>query len=1069
MKFSTSINIERDSDKVLNYVVTANAKQSIGKIVDAFNTGIHSFCLIGSYGTGKSSFLLALQNCLSNKVTGENVLIKNIGQFNGYEKFNFVNIVGDYTPLIDLISSHLPKKSLGGDKNVFAALDTLYKNSMKEGKFLVIVIDEFGKVLEHAAKNNPEKEMYFLQKFCEYVNDTNKNILLLTTLHQGFNAYAKGLKEEQKQEWNKVKGRISDIVFKEPIEQLLNLTAIRISEKRKVQDSEAARKMYKLAVESKFVGEDLKPEVCESLYPMDIFAAYVLTLANQRYGQNERTLFTFLEATGEDSISQFVSGPRSLYNLAKVHDYIVYNFHSYLNEANADSANWSAIKIALERTEGLNLPLEEIEPAIKIVKTIGLLNIFASSAAVIDNKFIGWYAQQTMNIENALPILKKLEMAKIIRYAKYKSKYILFEGTDVDIEMGLYNAAIECKRSDDFIDKLRQSFDFKVSVANAHYYKTGTPRYFEYLITSAPIDKVAKGDYDGNINLVFPRKDDFESTKDSCMALTNLPIAYCLFKNANEIIDQIFEIDKLIWVKNFYIGDDNDKVAHKEIDNLISYEKSVLNRVVLDSLYSNNVEWIFNGSVLDNITGSSALTKLLSTISDTIYYGTPVFKNELINKPKPSSTMSVARQNYLLSLLEHKDVENIGFPSDKFPPEKSIYLTMVKNTGIHSEENGAFSLAAPKDESFAILWDICMDFLKSAQSKQRKVGDLAKQLASAPLGLKRGFIDCWLPTFLIIKKDDFALYSDGTYIPFINREVLELIQRNPNSFTLKAFNVEGVKQVFFDKYREAINLKQSDLTGTSFIETIRPFLTFYKRLNAYARTTKDISTNAKKFRDVIAKATDPEETFFEVLPEALGFKEVILQQNPEAIESFVEVIQNSIRDLRSCYDEFVKAIEKKILSTLKINEDDYTVYKPIIENRYKAVKTELMPIDMKNFHARLTGKYADRKTWIEAVCYSILSKALENIKDGEKDFLFMSIQDRFFQLDDYVEMHKLGDEEVIRLHITQNKEKALVKQVLIPKESMSEVERLEQQIEQLLSGDDSINMAALMKLIKKKM
>ena len=43
---------------------------------------------------------------------------------------------------------------------------------------------------------------------------------------------------------------------------------------------------------------------------------------------------------------------------------------------------------------------------------------------------------------------------------------------------------------------------------------------------------------------------------------------------------------------------------------------------------------------------------------------------------------------------------------------------------------------------------------------------MAKQLASAPLGLKRGFIDCWLPTFLIIKKDDFALYSDGTYIPF---------------------------------------------------------------------------------------------------------------------------------------------------------------------------------------------------------------------------------------------------------------------------------------------------------------
>ncbi len=499
------------------------------------------------------------------------------------------------------------------------------------------------------------------------------------------------------------------------------------------------------------------------------------------------------------------------------------------------------------------------------------------------------------------------------------------------------------------------------------------------------------------------------------------------------------------------------------------FEKSVLNRTVLDSLYSSNVEWIFNGEILYSINGSKALTKLLSTISDTIYYGTPVFKNELVNKPKPSATMSVARQNYLLSLLEHKDDENAGFDNDRFPPEKSIYLTLVKNTGIHRYENGILTLTAPEERSFDILWSICMDFLKSAQAKQRKLGDLSKLLYSAPLGLKRGFVDCWLPTFLIIKKDDFALYCDGIFVPMINREVLELIQRTPNNFTIKAFNVEGVKQVFFDKYREAINLKQSNLTGSSFIETIRPFLTFYKRLNTYARTTKDISSNAKRFRDVIAKAIDPEETFFEVLPEALGFKEVLLKQNPEAIESFVDVIQSSIRDLRSCYDEFIKSIEKKILSATKIKEEEYAVYKEFIEKRYKNVRTELMPLDMKNFYSRLIGKYSDRKSWIEAVCYSILGKPLENIKDSEKDFLFMSIQDRLFQLDDYVEMHKIDDEGVMRFHITQNKEKPFVKQVVIPKESYAEVETLEKQIEKLLTGDESINLAALMNIIKKKM
>lgn len=61
MSFTTSINIERDFGKIPHYIVTANARQTIGKIINHFASGIHSFCLIGSYGTGKSSFILALE------------------------------------------------------------------------------------------------------------------------------------------------------------------------------------------------------------------------------------------------------------------------------------------------------------------------------------------------------------------------------------------------------------------------------------------------------------------------------------------------------------------------------------------------------------------------------------------------------------------------------------------------------------------------------------------------------------------------------------------------------------------------------------------------------------------------------------------------------------------------------------------------------------------------------------------------------------------------------------------------------------------------------------------------
>ena len=67
--FSPSVNIVRDNTKVINYITTPNAKQIFNQLVNDFKTGIHVFNLIGSYGTGKSSFLWALRQSLQTTTT----------------------------------------------------------------------------------------------------------------------------------------------------------------------------------------------------------------------------------------------------------------------------------------------------------------------------------------------------------------------------------------------------------------------------------------------------------------------------------------------------------------------------------------------------------------------------------------------------------------------------------------------------------------------------------------------------------------------------------------------------------------------------------------------------------------------------------------------------------------------------------------------------------------------------------------------------------------------------------------------------------------------------------------
>lgn len=164
------------------------------------------------------------------------------------------------------------------------------------------------------------------------------------------------------------------------------------------------------------------------------------------------------------------------YNLANVYDYIIYNFYSYLSEVNADSANWRAIRVALERIEGL-LDVDKIETASNTVKTIGLCNLFGNSAT-FDERALSQYLQLALNIKQPEKLISELVAHKVIRFAKYKSQYIIFEGTDVNIEDELYKAAGIVPRPIDFIDDLSSFFESKIVQANASFYKTGTPRFF---------------------------------------------------------------------------------------------------------------------------------------------------------------------------------------------------------------------------------------------------------------------------------------------------------------------------------------------------------------------------------------------------------------------------------------------------------------------------------------------------------------------------------------------------------------------------------------------------------------
>ena len=586
--FNLSANIENGFAEGTRYIVTPNARKAIHNIVNDFHSGIHSFTIIGTYGTGKSCFLLALESDLQKK-RSEKYLIDSRNLSVTTDSFEFLNILGDYAELSILLSRKLNIE--GSSSSIFDDLKSYYNRCRQKGKFLVIVVDEFGKILEHAAKNNPEKELYFMQKLAEFVNVPSRNILLLTTLHQNFSSYARGLTEEQYNEWTKVKGRFKEITFVEPVEQLLQLASEQLQEDRGSIAPPMTKNIFLLAKNTRFVTDDFSEDVARKLYPLDTFSAYAITTAIQRYGQNERSLFTFLSSKGENSISEFEDCEFLTYNLENVYDYILYNFYSYLKDANADSMSWSSIQVAIERVEGQDWESkEQMLSAVKIVKALGLLNLFGKAGFRLTENDMAEYAMLAMHIQSADRILKQLKSKKIIRYAAYKERLMLFEGTDIDLEAEIRDAGMIVPRPVAFVDELRMFFNKRISPVKAHYYHKGTPRFFDYRIEEEPLDITPSGDTDGYIELIFSTSKNALNVIKDRSENSNNALIFAYFNNTEDIVEHLYNINKYRYLLERVINKE-DRVAVQEIQNLKEYEETLLNKTISDNLfgYGNHV------------------------------------------------------------------------------------------------------------------------------------------------------------------------------------------------------------------------------------------------------------------------------------------------------------------------------------------------------------------------------------------------------------------------------------------------------------------------------------------------
>ena len=1062
-KYSPSVNIIRDEQYDLGYTVTPNAKKIVAQINDLFIKGFRSLNIIGSYGTGKSSFLWALEKSL----LGKSQFFKLSNLKSG--RIEIINVVGQYDSLKSILASKLDITQ-GSDvsENILIELSTRLS---AEDSLTLLVIDEFGKLLEYAVKNEPQEEIYFLQQLAELFNDSGHNGLFITILHQSFEAYGHGLTEAERNEWVKVKGRFKDLTFNEPIEQLLLLAADNIKFEANLPTSKDSKKILKLQnqyhitnLENSF-GED----IAEKLWPLDVISAYLLCIALQRYGQNERSLFTFLE-TESGTLSKHQSDSSQL-GIPEIYDYLYHEFYSYLNSKyNSDYTTWSMIHMALDRInsdfDGNAIIAEDI------IKVIGFVNLFGHRGAHVEDNFIINYLSYLHGKKKLENAVEQLVTLKILRFNRFSKSYKITEGTDLNIESELLQVSNEIETKLDIVHKLEEYLDFAVISVKSVSYKTGTPRFFQYYISESPLKELPKKkeyQIDGVINLVFDSTLDNELLKS--VSSETEDFIYASFQNIGDIKESIYEIEKTGQVIKKY-GD--DKVAVKELQSIQESLKSLLNHQVLDALFTKDVEWYCQGEKI-RIDSKKALYKKISEVCEKVYINTPIFRNELINRHFISGNIANSKKILFEHLVNGHHRDDFGFSKAHFPAEKTIYLTLLKNTGIHSFQAGGYTLIKPAETSFIPLWEHSEAFLELAKKERKTVEDFYDHIKTKPFKLTTGFLDFWIPVFLFIKRDDFALFGkEEGYLPEVNETILYLFTRNASKYEIKAFDVQGVKLDLYNKYRELLQLKDvSKVNNKSLIESIRPFLVFYRELNAYTQQTKRLSREAISIRETIQKTQDPEKLFFEEFPKNLGasLKEILKSENN--LEEYVNKLRLAIKELRSSFDELVNRVETYLVEeVLAQKELSFSDYKTLISDRYDKLKEHMLLPAQKSLLIRLRSPLDDRTSWLNSICQVISGKGLDSIKDKEEDILKEKIRQDLFELDNLVDIakkQKNPDQDGFKIQLTSFSKGLQEETILIPHKDQKEIEVKLKEVSNSLGTNKKMNLYLLTTLLKQQL
>jgi len=1045
-RYTRSINLERDlsdAESLKGYVITATAEEALKRVVNglAEPQTPHTWMLTGVYGAGKSAFGHFLASlCSSAKkemrkraqellhaARVEKRLVRRIEQTLPEKGLVRAVVTAQREP----VSHAVVRALLGGVTHFWPATsNALYEFNLKlcdiqerqaKGKAvenreilqlireiaatsqtgMLLVIDELGKCLEHAAQQSGVGDLYLLQQIAELPNDKGAPVYLIGMLHQAFSEYGYGLGSVERNEWAKIQGRFEEISFTASAAQMAQMIGqVILREKDARLDRALARRAedWRGRLGKIIEIKELTAQVFDAAFPLHPTASLALPQLCIRYAQNDRSLFTFLTSAEPHSLQTWLNetGRRDeqipLLKIDRLYDYFIDSVGIGM-AGRPNLQRWAEVKSLIDDHRN------DVADDLRMLKTIGILNLASVGGFLKASRELvalslcdapdGREEERHWN-----KTLDRLLERGLVSYRSQIDELRIWEGSDFDIEVAV-REQIE-RRREPLPALLADACPLRPVVAQRHSYQTGALRFFERQYLDDQSDLTALRCEDGECDgLIGYWVDDAAPALVPAQTADSKPLVLVEVGRVETLRRRALELAALRRVQTEAAELQADGIARREVRYRVTQA-----RQMLDEVFAQTVEggdpvrcWIAGRTELLPL--RKALNSRLSSLCDAVYHQGLTLLSEHINRRELTSQGAKASRQVIEAMIERANVARLGLSGDG--PEVSVYYSALERTGIHRAEDGVYGFHTPRDGRVRKVWDAIESFCLSAKDRPVSLDQLYHKLKLPPYGVKSGVIPLLFAAVILKHADDVSLYKDGMFIPVLGPEHFELFVKNPARFAVKHYEVLGLRAEVFKEIEAILSNRVSlpnNMRNRTLLGVIGPLLQFARWLPSYTQKTEKLSPRAQAIRQVLLEAHEPDKLLFELLPEACGLNAITEEgvQDANLPREFRARLSVALRELREAYDNLLLQSRDYLHEAFGVAQQTERLRENLRVRASFLQGRSIEPI-LTRFVFAATDGQTDDTQWLKAVIMVISDNPSESWTDADVEAFELKLAD----------------------------------------------------------------------------